>query len=293
MPSYTPKEQAETTVWDAMYAGFASMGLAAIPTSAGVYAAMQFSPKFVKATNWSSRTAILIMPPLFAFAYSAESKLVHRMHEMASDAEHSKHMAEWTHQHMIKEHKEQLKRMATQKILQQPGMENVVTHKTEGDDEAHEKEIVDKFRESVLNSNIRVIPGNELGFYHKVANFWQENPFKILAFAGIPTVGYIFYGRSGQEHLQLQMKVMHTRVMGQFAVISMLLTLMGFKEYMDRSGKYVTEADVNARVAQMQESRMELLARLKREKAAAAQVAEKRLKAHEADMKAKQKMIQS
>jgi hypothetical protein len=124
------------------------------------------------------------MPPLFAFAYSAESKLVHRMHEMASDAEHSKHMAEWTHQHMIKEHKKQLKRMATQKILQQPGMENVVTHKTEGDDEAHEKEIVDKFRESVLNSNIRVIPGNELGFYHKVANFWQENPFKILAFAG-------------------------------------------------------------------------------------------------------------
>lgn len=106
------------------------------------------------------------------------------MHEMASDAEHSKHMAEWTHQHMIKEHKEQLKRMATQKILQQPGMENAVTHKKEGDDEAHEKEIVDKFRESVLNSNIRVVPGNELGFYHKVANFWQENPFKILAFAG-------------------------------------------------------------------------------------------------------------
>ena len=109
----------------------------------------------------------------------------------------------------------------------------------------------------------------------------------------VPTVGYIFYGRSGQEHLQLQMKVMHTRVMGQFAVISMLLTLMGFKEYMDRSGRYVTEADVNARVAQMQESRMELLARLKREKADAAQLTQKRLKAHEADMKSKQKMIQN
>ena len=73
----------------------------------------------------------------------------------------------------------------------------------------------------------------------------------------------------------------------------MLLTLMGFKEYMDRSGKYVTEADVNARVAQMQESRLELLARLKKEKAAAAQVAEQRMKAHEADLKAKQKMIQT
>lgn len=87
---------------------------------------------------------------------------------------------------------------------------------------------------------------------------------------------------------------MHTRVMGQFAVITMLLTLMGFKEYMDRSGKYITESDVEARVAQMQESRMELLSRLQREKVAAAAVAEQRIKAHEADLKAKQqKKIQN
>ena len=138
-----------------------------------------------QATNWSSRTALLIMPPLFAFAYSAESKLVHRMHEMASEAEHSKQMVEWTHEHVIKEHKEQLKRMATQKILQQPGMENAVaSNKSGGDDESHEREIVEKFRESVLSSNIRVVPGNELGLYHKVANFWQENPFKILTVVG-------------------------------------------------------------------------------------------------------------
>lgn len=72
MPSYTPQEHAETTVWDAMYAGrntcnisqlytyrvltlfasgFASGGLAAIPTTAAVYAAMQFSPRFVKVSN--------------------------------------------------------------------------------------------------------------------------------------------------------------------------------------------------------------------------------------------------
>jgi len=290
MPSYTPQEHAETTVWEAMSAGFVSGGLAAIPTSLGLYAAMHYSPGFVKATNWQSRTALMIMPPLFAFGYAAESKLVHRMHEMASEAEHSKHMAEWTHQHMIKEHKDQLKRMATQKILTQPGMQNVDASNL-GGDEDHEREILAKFRESVLSSKIRVVPGDSLSLYHKVANFWQENPFKILAAAGVPTVAYIFYGRSGQEHLQLQMKVMHTRVMGQFAVISMLITLMGFKEYMDKSGKYVTEADVEARVAKMQESRMELLARLQREKIAAAALAEQRMKAHEADLKAKQKAM--
>ncbi len=106
---------------------------------------------------------------------------------------------------------------------------------------------------------------------------------------------YIFKGRAGQEHLQWQMKVMHTRVFGQFAVISMLLTLMGFKEYMDRNGKYITEADVQARVAQMQESRAELLMRLQRDRIEAERIAEKRRVAHEADLKknAAKEMVKS
>ena len=48
MPSYTPQEKAETTVWDAMVAGLTSGGMTAIPSSLGVYAAMQFSPGFAK-----------------------------------------------------------------------------------------------------------------------------------------------------------------------------------------------------------------------------------------------------
>ena len=49
------------------------------------------------------------------------------------------------------------------------------------------------------------------------------NPFKILSAVGIPTVLYIFSGRNEQKHLELQSKLMHTRVFGQFAIISMLL----------------------------------------------------------------------
>ena len=48
MPSYTPQEHAEVTVWEAMKEGFISGGLTAIPSTLGIYAAMQFSPKFVK-----------------------------------------------------------------------------------------------------------------------------------------------------------------------------------------------------------------------------------------------------
>ena len=235
------------------------------------------------------------MPPLFAFAAAAETKLVHSMHEMASHAEHSKQMAEWSHQEhqkQLADHKDRIKRMSTQKILAEPGMREEGNLTTS--DEDHERRIVEKFRESVINSGVRVVPGDSLGVHHEIANFWQENPFKILAAIGVPTVYYIFRGKQGQEHLQLQMKLMHTRVFGQFAVISMLLTLMGFKEYMDRSGKFVTERDVQARVAQMQQSRQELLMRLQRDRVNAEKVAEKRRKAHEADVKSREaeKMVE-
>lgn len=265
-----------------MKAGFISGGLTAIPSSLAVYVALNSSPKFVKSTNWQSRTALIIMPPLFAFAFSAEQKLVHSMHEMASTAHHSKQMAEWSQEHALNEHKKNLQRMTTQKILSQPGM------REEGDftasDVEHENNIAAKFRESVVNSGVRVVPGDSLGVHHKIANFWQENPFKILAAIGAPTVLYIFKGREGQQHLQTQMKVMHTRVFGQFAIISMLLALMGFKEYMDRTGKFITEDDVLARVTQMQQSRAELLMRLQRDRMEAEKVAEKRMQAHEADV---------
>jgi len=114
---------------------------------------------------------------------------------------------------------------------------------------------------------------------------YQENPFKILGAIGVPTVFYIFKGREGQQHLQFQSKLMHTRVFGQFAVITMLLSLMGFKEYMDRSGKFITEGDVQARVAQMQQSRSELLYRLHRDRIDAERLADKRRQALEQDMK--------
>lgn len=286
MPSLTPQEYKDETVWMAMKEGFVSGGLTMIPSSLAVYAAMNFSPKFVRATNWQSRTAMVIMPPLFAFAVAAEGKLVHRMHEMANEAEHSKQMAEWSSEHALKEHRKELQRMTTQKILAEPGM------REEGNltksDEEHEERILAKFRESVVNSGVRVVPGDSLGMHHRAANFFQENPFKMLAALGVPTVLYIFKGREGQKHLQTQMKVMHTRVFGQVAVLSMLLTLMGFKEYMDSSGKFVTEQDVQARVAQMQQSRTELLMRLQRDRMEAEMLAEKRRQAHEEDLKAKQ-----
>jgi len=142
------------------------------------------------------------MPPLFAFAAAAESKLVHRMHEMASHADHSEKMAQWSQQQQtqqqqqqqqqqqtqqqqqryndLDEHRKKLQRMTTQKILSEAGMMGEIG----GYDDEQENALVEKFRESVVNSGVRVVPGNSLGLHHEIANFWQENPFKILAGIG-------------------------------------------------------------------------------------------------------------
>jgi len=82
----------------------------------------------------------------------------------------------------------------------------------------------------------------------------------------VPSVMYIYKGRNEQSHLQLQSKIMHTRVYGQFAVISMLLTIMGFKSYMDSHGKFITEQEAQYRMAEMEKMRLQLMDRIAWEK---------------------------
>ena len=58
---------------------------------------------------------------------------------------------------------------------------------------------------------------------------------------GLPVVGGIFYGQmaEGKKHLKLSQKVMHTRVYGQATVLGMLVSLMVFRDYMDRHGRFM------------------------------------------------------
>ncbi len=62
--------------------------------------------------------------------------------------------------------------------------------------------------------------------------------------------------------MSLQLKILHTRVLGQFTVICTLLGVMGLKEMMDRHGKFITQAEVEQRVLEMEKTRMDLMDRL-------------------------------
>lgn len=227
-------------------------------------------------TNWQSRTALVIMPALFTFAFTAERMLDYKMQELANRNEHIRKSAAWANE----KHAENVKASNNNNNTSTTFKGSSGSSSDNGTGTT-ESQLLDLYRESVVNSGVRIVP--KLGPHHVIANFWQEHPFRMLAAAAVPAVGYIYYGRN--EGLQLQMKVMHTRVMGQFTVLALLLSLMGFKEYMDKNGKFITEEDAERRVMEMAEVRQGLLRRLEMEKQHQAEIDAKRKQAHEEDVK--------
>ena len=86
----------------------------------------------------------------------------------------------------------------------------------------------------------------------------------------MPSVAYIFYGQGGKAGGPVepfQMRLLHTRVFGQFAVLCTLIGVMSLKEIMDRYGKYVTEDEIDARIEEMESTRTKLMTRAEYQKA--------------------------
>ena len=199
------------------------------------------------------------------------------MREMAEEKSHSSNVTKWALQQQKR--REELKQHREALLSQPSNKNNLLANQTAKDEDTstltssnslsekeREDQLSELYKKSIENSGIRIVPGSSLGLHHRIANFWQENPVKILTALSVPTVGIIFKTRTSKTHLQFQSMVMHTRVLGQFSVILMLLTLMGFKGYMDINGKFVTEADANYQVEEMKSKQMELLQRLRDDK---------------------------
>ena len=102
--------------------------------------------------------------------------MVHRMEEVSTETEHTIKLVEWADRHHRKN--------------------SIPT----ADEQQKQEELRALYRRSILNSNVRVVDGDELTAYHKAANYVQANPFKLILSIGIPAVAYIFYGKTGKDH---------------------------------------------------------------------------------------------
>jgi hypothetical protein len=74
--------------------------------------------------------------------------------------------------------------------------------------------------------------------HHSVANYIYDHPFQLIIALGIPLTATILNAQKHNTHLTFSQKIMHSRVFAQFGVLSILLTTMGFREYIDRHGKF-------------------------------------------------------
>jgi hypothetical protein len=145
-PSHRSQEATDAAVHDGMWAGF----LALIPSSTAIWLAMK-NPKFMRITNWQSRTALVIMPALFAYELASELKLSHKMKEFAGETDHAKKVSAWAEKNRIQRLEE----------IQANGQGS---HHSNEDTEKH---LVALYSKSVEESGVRIIPGDSLSFHHK------------------------------------------------------------------------------------------------------------------------------
>jgi hypothetical protein len=266
--SLTPQTRADEAVKAAHDEGVLNFFIALVPSMGSVALAMRYSPYFVKRTNWQIRTALILSPPSFAYMLTGEQKLSHKMREIASETQHSEETVKWAEQQW----QEELKRR--QQVEQQ---QNTLTES---------EHIAALYKQSLAGTGVRIVP--ELQWYHNTSNYISENPVKVLAVLAVPAVAGIFHGRNEQQHLQIASKLMHTRVIGQFVTVMGLLSIMGFKDYMDRNGLFISQQQADERIAEMHAIRTMMKERLEIDRLRAEEMQQKIALAHERDESAKQ-----
>jgi len=245
--SLTPASRSEEVSTKSFRNGIISGSLALCSSGGIVYYLQHNSEKFRKLTNFQSKTALVIMPALFMFGFTSESHLLFNMKEMAREADHTQKMSDWVE-----------RRVAVESVMTKNG-ETYAPSLSPADRDFKLKEL---YKKSVLESGVRVVEGDKLKPHHILANFWQAHPFQILLGVGVPAVGLIFHKVNSSKDIMLSQKIMQTRVVGQFTAIVLLLSLMGFKEYMDQKGTFITEEEAERRVLDMVEAQKELQYRL-------------------------------
>mmetsp|Transcript_19042 Transcript_19042/g.20641 ORF Transcript_19042/g.20641 Transcript_19042/m.20641 type:complete len:200 (-) Transcript_19042:58-657(-) len=79
---------------------------------------------------------------------------------------------------------------------------------------------------------------NNMPLHHQAMNYIYDHPFQFVASLGIPLATTILYQQKHNTHLTFSQKIMHSRVFAQGGTLAILLTTMGFREYMDRNGRF-------------------------------------------------------
>ena len=215
--SLNPASSSGSVITAAITEGVKSAFIAGLPSSGLVYYAYKSSAMFRKSTGPSSRTALVIMPPLFAFALTSELEIIRLKRKEARDLQ----LAE--------------ERRLSPNSGVAADAESGQILMTEG----KVRELTETYT-NTFGSAIRI--KSSMGVHHHFSNIIAGHPFKVLGLMAVPSVAYIAHQQmtaSNKDALKLSQKVMHTRVYGQFGTLMLLGVFMSWKMYHDKYGDFM------------------------------------------------------
>lgn len=74
--------------------------------------------------------------------------------------------------------------------------------------------------------------------HHRILNFVYDNPFSLIISLGVPFAGAVLYQQMQLNHLTISQRVMHSRVFAQAGILTIALSTMAFREYMNKNGRF-------------------------------------------------------
>lgn len=70
-----------------------------------------------------------------------------------------------------------------------------------------------------------------------------DHPFVLIFITGLPIVATILSSQMKHTHLTLSQKIMHSRVYAQGGILTVALSTMAFRDYMDKNGRFPEPTD--------------------------------------------------
>lgn len=214
-----PASSAPSVISAAIFEGAKSALMAAVPSGGLVYYFYKSKSDFFrKSTGPSSRTALVIMPPLFMFALTSELEIIRLKRKEARDIQLTEE-----------------RRINPGKVMNEEKA-SVVTQES----------VIELNNTYTRNFGSPVRIRENMGVHHHFSNIVAGHPFKVLGLLAVPTVAYIAKEQmtaKNKDALKFSQKVMHTRVYGQFGTLMLLGIFMSWKMYHDKYGDFLSVED--------------------------------------------------
>jgi hypothetical protein len=93
-------------------------------------------------------------------------------------------------------------------------------------------------KEGLSTSDIKKGTVSVLPMHHRFANMMYDHPFGLIVGMGIPIAGFILNSQLKLKHITFSQRIMHSRVFAQGSILVMALSIMSFREWMDRRGRF-------------------------------------------------------